>query len=142
MIGFLALLPRGLTTFLFALAALLRFYGPSNSIPIPAVPLTLLGWSLTAFLLASAALLADLGLEWDRRNRDRARQAQRADLQDACLVRLAEFQLEPGEPNRARLRMAAEWFVRACSDQELLVSDLVMGSGLAQAAVKADQLQL
>jgi hypothetical protein len=38
--------------------------------------------------------------------------------------------------------MAAEWFVRACSDQELLVSDLVMGSGLAQAAVKAGQLQV
>ena len=50
MLGFLALLPRGLTTFLFALAALLRFYGSSNSIPIAAVPLTLLGWSLTAFL--------------------------------------------------------------------------------------------
>ena len=28
------------------------------------------------------------------------------------------------------------------SDQELLVSDLVMGSGLAQAAVKAGQLQV
>jgi hypothetical protein len=80
MIGFLALLPRGLTTFLFAL----------------------LGWSLTAFLLASAALLADLGVEWNRRNRDRA------DLQDACLVRLAEFQLEPGEPSRARLREASK----------------------------------
>jgi hypothetical protein len=33
-----------------ALAALLRFYGSSNSIPIAAVPLTLLGWRLTAFL--------------------------------------------------------------------------------------------
>jgi len=108
MLGFLALLPRGLTTFLFALAALLRFYGSSNSIPIPAVPLSLLGWSLTAFLLASAALLADLGLEWNRGTRDRAGQAQRADLQDACLVRLAEFQLEPGEPSRARLREASK----------------------------------
>jgi hypothetical protein len=113
MIGFLALLPRS--------------YGSSNSIPIPAVPLTLLGWSLTAFLLASAALLADLGVEWNRRNRDRAGQAQRAVLQDGCLVRLAEFQLEPGESTRARLReaskllrgslqwvsVAAEWFVPA-----------------------------
>jgi hypothetical protein len=107
MIGFLALLPRGLTTFLFALAALLRFYGSSNSIPIPTVPLTLLGWSLAAFLLASAALLAEIGLEWDRRNRDRAGQAQRAQLQDGCLVGLAEFQLEPGALNRARLKTAA-----------------------------------
>jgi hypothetical protein len=108
MLGFLALLPRGLTTFLFALAALLRFYGSSSSIPIPAVPLTLLGWSLAAFLLASACLLVDLGLEWNRRNRDRAGQAQRADLQDACLVCLAEFQLEPGGLSRAKLRNAAQ----------------------------------
>jgi hypothetical protein len=76
MIGFLALLPRGLTTFLFALAALLRFYGCSNSIPIPTVPFTLLGWSLAAFLLASTSLLVEIGLEWDRRNRDIAGQAQ------------------------------------------------------------------
>ena len=104
MLAFLALLPRGLTTFLFALAALLRFYGSSNSIPIPAVPLTLLGWSLTAFLLASAALLADLGLEWNRGTRDRAGQDRRNRRVDGCLVGLAEFQLEPGEPSRARLK--------------------------------------
>jgi hypothetical protein len=111
MIVFLALLPRGLTTFLLALAALLRFYGSSNSIPIPTVPLTLLGWSLTAFLLASAALLADFGVVWNRRNRDRAGQEcrdRRALVQDACLIRLAEFQLELGEPSRARLREAAK----------------------------------
>ena len=111
MLGLLALLPRGLTTFLFALAALLRFYGSSNSIPISAVPLTLLGWSLAAFLLASAALLAEIGLEWDRRTRDRARQERRdrrALLQDACLIRLAEFQLERGESSRARLKEAAQ----------------------------------
>ena len=107
MLGFLALLPRGLTTFLFALAALLRFYGTTDSIPIPAIPLTLLGWSIAAFLLASAALLAEIGLEWDRRNRDRAGQAQRALLQDGCLVGLAEFQLEPGQPSRTRLKQAA-----------------------------------
>jgi hypothetical protein len=108
MLGLLVLLPRGLTTFLFALAALLRFYGSSNSVPITAIPLTLLGWSVAAFLLASAALLAEIGLEWDRRNRDRAGQAQRALLQDGCLVRLAEFQLEPGESTRARLREASK----------------------------------
>jgi hypothetical protein len=113
MFGLLALLPRGLTTFLFALAALLRFYGSAKSIPIPAVPLTLLGWSLTAFLLASAALLADLGVEWNRRNRDRAGQAQRAFLQDGCLVGLAEFQLERGESSRARLKEAAELLRRS-----------------------------
>ena len=116
MLGFLALLPRGLTTFLFALAALLRFYGSSNSIPIPAVPLSLLGWSLTAFLLASAALLADLSLEWNRGTRDPAgqdRRDRRALLQDGCLIRLAEFQLEPGEPSRARLREAGELLLRS-----------------------------
>ena len=98
------------------LGALLRFYGPSNSIPIPAFPLTLLGWSLTAFLLASAALLADLGLEWNRGTRDRAgqdRRDRRALLQDGCLIRLAEFQLEPRESSRARLREAGELLLRS-----------------------------
>jgi hypothetical protein len=89
------------------LGAVLRFYGSSNSIPISAVPLTLLDWSLTAFLLAATALLADLGLEWNRGARDRARQErrdQRALLQNACLIRFAEFHLEQGELSRARLR--------------------------------------
>ena len=113
MLGFLALLPRGLTTFLFALAALLRFYGSSNSIPIPAFPLTLLGWSLTAFLLASAALLADLGLEWNRGTRDRAGQDRRNRRVDGCLVGLAEFQLEPGASSRARLKKAGELLRRS-----------------------------
>ena len=67
------------------LGALLRFYGSSNSIPIPAVPLSLLGWSLTAFLLASAALLADLSLEWNRGTRDRAGQDRRNRRVDGCL---------------------------------------------------------
>lgn len=74
MLGFLALLPRGLTTFLFALAALLRFYGSSNSIPISTLPLNLLGCSLKPFLLAPTALLADLSLEWNRGTRDQAGQ--------------------------------------------------------------------
>jgi len=98
----------GLTTFLFALAALLRFYGYSSSIPIPAGPLTLLGWSLASFLLVSADLLVEIGLEWDRRNRDRAGQAQRAQLQDGCLVGLAEFQLEPSIQRRAKLKEASK----------------------------------
>jgi hypothetical protein len=93
MLGFLALLPRA--------------DGTTDSIPIPAIPLTLLGWSIAAFLLASAALLAEIGLEWSRRNRDQAGQALRTLLQDGCLVRLPEFQLEPGESSRTRLKQAA-----------------------------------
>jgi hypothetical protein len=88
--------------------ALLRFYGSATSIPIPAFPLTVLGWSLAAFLLATAALLVDLGIEWNRRNRDRVGQTQRADLQDACLVRLAEFQRDPGPATRAKLKESAQ----------------------------------
>jgi hypothetical protein len=59
-------LPSPRAAMLGFLAALLRFYGSSSSIPIPALPLTLLGGSLAAFLLASAALLVDLGIEWNR----------------------------------------------------------------------------
>ncbi len=64
MVSLLGLLPRSFTTFLFALAALLRFYGNSESIPIPAFPLTYLQWSFWTFLAATTTLVANLGLEW------------------------------------------------------------------------------
>jgi regulator of protease activity HflC (stomatin/prohibitin superfamily) len=95
--SFLALLPRSLTTFLFALAALLRFYGNTDT---EFLHLTSLGWSLLAFSLGSAALVANLGLEWnagrrshsqaederlraeEERLRAREREARRDDLAD------------------------------------------------------------
>ena len=69
MVSFLALLPRTLTTFLFALAALLRFYGNTDT---TFLHLTTLGWSFLAFSLGSAALVANLGLEWNAGRRSRA----------------------------------------------------------------------
>ena len=72
MASLLALLPRSLTTFLYAVAALLRFYGNTDTIPIPRIPLTILGWSLLAFALGTASLLVNLGLEWHAGNRSRA----------------------------------------------------------------------
>ena len=66
MISFLALLPRSLTTFpifLYAVAALLRFYGNTDTIPIPRIPLTIIDWSLLAFALGTASLLVNLSLE-------------------------------------------------------------------------------
>ena len=108
MMALLALLPRGLTTVLFALAALLRFDGSSSSIPIPAFPLSLLGWSLAAFVLATAALLVDLGLEWNRGNRTRNRQARRRESRDRCLAGRAAFQLDPGPTSRDDLSGALD----------------------------------
>ncbi len=69
MVSFLSLLPRTLTTFLFALAALLRFYGNTNT---KFLHLTSLGWSLLAFNLGAAALVVNLGLEWNAGNRSRS----------------------------------------------------------------------
>ena len=74
MVGFLALLPRSLTTFLYAVAALLRFYGNLNTTPFQPIPLTILGWSFLAFSLGTASLLANLGLEWNAGNRSRNRE--------------------------------------------------------------------
>jgi len=91
MLAFLALLPRGLVTFFDALAALLRFFAngtadpPASQVPVPAT--ALLGWSLTAFQLASAALLADLGLEWHRGNDRREHEAQSRERQGLRLGR-------------------------------------------------------
>ncbi|WP_257784277.1 hypothetical protein [Picosynechococcus sp. PCC 7003] len=41
MVSFLALLPRTLTTFLYAVAALLRFYADTDTTPIQFLPLTI-----------------------------------------------------------------------------------------------------
>ena len=74
MVSFLALLPRSLTTFLYAVAALLRFYGKLNTTPIQLIPLTILQYSFLAFALGTVALLVNLGLEWNAGNRSRNRE--------------------------------------------------------------------
>ena len=72
MVSFLALLPRSLTTFLYAVVALLRFYGQLNTTPIQFIPLTILQGRFLAFALGTAALVVNLGLEWNPGNRSRA----------------------------------------------------------------------
>ena len=72
MVSFLALLPRSLTTFLYAVAALLRFYGNLNTTPLQLIPLTILQYSFLAFALGTAALVVNLGLEWYAGDRSRA----------------------------------------------------------------------
>ncbi|MFN5514112.1 MAG: hypothetical protein ACK5CA_05005 [Cyanobacteriota bacterium] len=72
----LKLLPKSLTTFLYAVAALLRFYGDSESIPFPVFRFTIVEWSLLVFGLATASLLANLGLEWHAGNRERNRRVE------------------------------------------------------------------
>ena len=120
MLALLSLLPRASTTFLFALAALLRFYGTDSGVSArhPSAGLPLLGWSLTAFVLASAALLVDLGLEWNRvvgtracadRERDQARRhrdrtARQSDLQARCLLGLLDSQRRDTAANRGRIQ--------------------------------------
>ena len=115
MLVFLALLPRVLVTFFYALAALLRFYIDGTLDPDTAADQArssaLLGWSLAAFDLATAALLVDLGVEWNRGNRRRTSADQRRDRELRRLGRedqyrqaLAEFLLEPSVSTRVRLR--------------------------------------
>ena len=70
-ISFLPLLPRNLTTFLFALTALLRFYGNTETLYFH---LTLIQWSLVAFSLAAAFLVVNISLEWNAGNRSRNRE--------------------------------------------------------------------
>ena len=128
MVSFLALLPRSLTTFLYAVAALLRFYGNLNTTPIQLIPLTILGWSFLAFALGTAALVANLGLEWnagkrsrtqaeDERNRtrevetrrddltneERERAASRARIQNRFFILQIRHQLAPNPDTRAAL---------------------------------------
>ncbi|MEB3184444.1 MAG: hypothetical protein VKM97_01020 [Cyanobacteriota bacterium] len=124
MLAFLALLPRALVTFLYALSAFLRFFAPSlpadELLPIlpragtdQALP-ALLGWSLAAFQLASAALLVDLGVEWNSRARARNRADVRRDRalrrSQATIgfqVALVGFLLKPGVSTRQQLSDSA-----------------------------------
>ncbi|MBE9204429.1 hypothetical protein IQ218_14540 [Synechocystis salina LEGE 06099] len=95
MASFLALLPRSLTTFLYAVAALLRFYGNIDTTPISKIPLTILQWSFITFILGTAALLANLGLEWNAGNRSRNREIEernRADQERQRAVSRARIQ--------------------------------------------------
>ena len=126
--SFLALLPRTLTTFLFALAALLRFYGTTDT---EFLHLTTLQWSFLAFNLGAAALLVNLGLEWntgyrsrnreaeerehtnEERNRanqernreseERERAARRARIQNRWIVLQVQHQITPEEDTRLAL---------------------------------------
>jgi zona occludens toxin (predicted ATPase) len=113
MLAFLALLPRALVTFFYALAALLRFFidGTVESAHQSGAPAALLGWSLAAFVVASAALLVDLGLEWHGGNRRRdgqvarrKRQVRRLDRDARFRRALAQLLLDPSDASRTELR--------------------------------------
>jgi len=113
MLAFLALLPRALVSFFYALAALLRFFidGTVESADQPGATAALLGGSLAAFVVASAALLVDLGLEWHGGNRRRDGQAARRKRQVRRLEgeieyrrALAEVLLDSSDASRQRLR--------------------------------------
>ena len=71
MIELLKLLPNSLTTFLYAVAALLRFYGNSDTILFSFFPFTTIQGSLLVFALGSGSLVANLGLEWHAGNQSR-----------------------------------------------------------------------
>ncbi len=108
MLELLSLLTRATTTFLFALAALLRFYGTDTSDTLAGF--TLLGWSLTAFYMASAALLVDLGIGWnglgrrrDREAEERAIAARQSNLQARCLLGLLRSQRRDTAANRRQI---------------------------------------
>ncbi|ANV90519.1 hypothetical protein [Picosynechococcus sp. PCC 8807] len=117
MVSFLALLPRALTTFLYAVAALLRFYANTDTTPIQLFPLTILQWSFLAFALGTTALLANLGLEWhagnrsrhreiekrDRAAQERERAARRARIQNRGFILQTRYQLTPGRETGAAL---------------------------------------
>jgi hypothetical protein len=66
MLAFLALLPRALVSSFYALTAMLRFFvdGTVESADQAGATAALLGGSFAAFVVASTALLVDLGLEW------------------------------------------------------------------------------
>jgi hypothetical protein len=71
MIELLKLLPKSLTTFVYAVAALLRFYGNSDTILFSFFPFTTIEGRFLVFVLGSGSLVANLGLEWHAGNQSR-----------------------------------------------------------------------
>ena len=71
MIELLKLLPKSLTTFLYAVAALLRFYGNSDTILFSFFPFTTIEGRFLVFGLGSGSLVVNLGIEWYAGNRNR-----------------------------------------------------------------------
>jgi hypothetical protein len=72
MIELLKLLPKSLTIFLYAVAALLRFYGNSDTILFSFFPFT----TIEGRFLGSGSLVANLGLEWHAGNQSRMKTLQ------------------------------------------------------------------
>ncbi|QVL53686.1 MAG: hypothetical protein KFB97_04855 [Cyanobium sp. M30B3] len=98
---------------MLAFLALLRFFidGTVESAHQSGAPAALLGWSLAAFVVASAALLVDLGLEWHGGNRRRdgqvarrKRQVRRLDRDARFRRALAQLLLDPSDASRTELR--------------------------------------
>ena len=116
--SFLPLLPRNLTTFLFALTALLRFYGNTETLYFH---LTLIQWSLVAFSLAAAFLVVNIGLEWNTGNRSRNRELEARQREDEARQRADEARereirrdnLADEERNKAsiRARIQTRWII-------------------------------
>ena len=129
MLSFLAILPRSLVTFLYAAAALLRFYGDAETIPLEqyGFTTTVLNWSLVAFLAATVLLLVAIGIEWHGGNRrrdqeaedreradeertaaeaERGRAARRARVQAQFLVALGQYQRRNTAETQRRLDAA------------------------------------
>jgi len=119
MIELLKLLPKSLTTFLFAVAALLRFYGNSDTILFS---FTTIQGSLLVFALGSASLVVNLGLEWHAGNRNRRettaartrienenlaareRETRYTRIQNRWIILQIQHQLESSPDTRAALR--------------------------------------
>jgi hypothetical protein len=101
------LLPKSLTTFLYAVAALLRFYGNSDTILFSFFPFTTIEWSFLVFVLGSGSLVVNLGLEWHAGNQSRREAAAaRTRIEDENLTAREREARRDALANEAREREA------------------------------------
>ena len=118
-LNLLSLLPSTVLTVLLISVAFLRFYDQTDFelLGIIAQPRI---WSNRLTMAAIVATLANLGVEWNRRNREtnrlaeeaqrrteeRERETRRTRIETRCRIAEIQFQLDPSEPNRRSLRDA------------------------------------
>jgi hypothetical protein len=115
-INFLSLLPGSSITVLAISIAFLRFYDQTDFATLGFIPQPR-DWSNRLTVAAILAVLANFGVEWNRRNREtnrlaeeeqrrteeEQRAARRARITARCRIAQIQFQLDPREAHRQDL---------------------------------------
>jgi hypothetical protein len=105
LVNLISLVPGILLTVLITLTAALRFYEPTD-FPPSLSPNSFREWSLWAFVASLLVAVVDLCIEWNTRNREAARQRDRADQERNRILEARQREAEEQERQNAAIKLA------------------------------------